>query len=195
MHVEIKCYWERNLKAYNAPRPPAVRDNRHKNYTYKQHWAGEGHNFLILQNFRICNSPPLIIFDLSLSTQSGLDLANRNILWTSVTSAGIKIPLPIDSCCSISLVTKTRADLVSQNCPDLKFTKLATPFSVSVAGAESKPQSSCRFLSCGKIGGGGCGGGRGDNTICTPFFLQTTFAFTQASFTVTPAPSITSSPQ
>ena len=35
------------------------------------------------------------------------------------------------------------------------------------------------------------GDGRGDDTICTPFFLQTTFAFTQASFTVTPAPSIT----
>ena len=126
----------------------------------------------------------------SLVPQSGLDLANRNILWTSVTSAGIKIPLPIGLCCSISLVSKKRADLVSQNCPDLKFTKLATPLSVSVAGAESKPQASCRFLSCGKMGGG-----RGDNTICTPFFLQTTFAFTLASFTVTPAPSITSSPQ
>ena len=96
----------------------------------------------------------------SLVRQSGLDLANRNILWTSVTSAGIKIPLPIDSCCSISLVSKKRADLVSQNCPDLKFTKLATPLSVSVASAESKPQASCRFLSCWKMGGGG-GGGQG----------------------------------
>ena len=55
----------------------------------------------------------------SLVRQLGLDLANRNILWTSVTSAGIKTPLPIDSCCSISLVSKERADLVSQNCPDL----------------------------------------------------------------------------
>ena len=92
---------------------------------------------------------------LSLVRQSGLDLANRNILWTSVTSAGIKIPLPIDSCCSFSLVSKKRADFVSQNCPDLKFTKLATPLSVSVASAESKPQASCRFLSYGKMGGGG----------------------------------------
>ena len=71
--------------------------------------------------------------------QSGLDLANRNILWASVTSAGI--PLPIDSCCSISLVSKKDADLVSQNCSDLKFTKLATPLSISVASAESKLQA------------------------------------------------------
>ena len=71
--------------------------------------------------------------------QSGLDLANR--LCTSVTSAGIKIPLPIDSCCSISLVSKKHADLVSQNCPELKFTKLATPLPVSVASAESKLQA------------------------------------------------------
>ena len=73
--------------------------------------------------------------------QLGLDLANRNVLWTSVTSAGIKIPLPIDSCCSVSLVSKKHADLLSQNCPDLKFTKLATPLSVSVTSAESKLQA------------------------------------------------------
>ena len=73
--------------------------------------------------------------------QSGLDLANQNILWTPVASAGIKIPLPIDSCCSISLVSKKHADLVSQNCLDLKFTKLATPLSVSVASAESTLQA------------------------------------------------------
>ena len=73
--------------------------------------------------------------------QSGLDPANRNILWTPVTSAGIKIPLPIDSCCSISLVSKKHADLVSQNCSYLKFTKLASPLSVSVVSAESKLQS------------------------------------------------------
>ena len=124
--------------------------------------------------------------------QLGLDLANQNILWTSVTSAGIKIPLPIDSCCSISLVGKKHADPVSQNCPDLKFTKLATALSISVAGAESKLQA-VSMMQIPMVWGNG--EGRGDNTICTPFFLQTTFAFTQASFTVTPAPSITMSPQ
>ena len=41
----------------------------------------------------------------------------------------------------------------------------------------------------------GGGGGRGDDTICTPSFLRTTFAFTQAPFTVIPAPSITPFPQ
>ena len=73
--------------------------------------------------------------------QSGSDLANRNILLTPVTSTGIKISLPIDSCCSISLVSKKHVDLVSQNCPDLKFTKLETPLSVSVASAESTLQA------------------------------------------------------
>ena len=73
--------------------------------------------------------------------QPGLDLANRNILWTAVTSSGIKIPLPLGSWCSISLVSKKHADLVSQNCPDLKFIKLARPLSVSVASAESQLQA------------------------------------------------------
>ena len=36
---------------------------------------------------------------------SDLDLANKNILWTRVTSAGIPLPLPIDSCYSLSLVS------------------------------------------------------------------------------------------
>ena len=93
--------------------------------------------------------------------QSGLDLANRNILWRSVTSAGIKIPLPIDSCCSISLVSKKHADLVSQNCPDLKFTKLATPLSVSVAAsAESKLQA-VGMMQILIVWENGKGGGRG----------------------------------
>ena len=38
------------------------------------------------------------------------------------------------------------------------------------------------------------GRGAGVITPSVPLFLRTTFAFTQASFTVTPAPSITSSP-
>ena len=81
---------------------------------------------------------------------NALHLANRNI----------KIPLPIDSCCFISLVSKKPADLVSQNCPDLKFTKLATPLSVSVASADSKLQAVGTMLQipivcvCGGRGGG-----------------------------------------
>ena len=88
VNTEIKCFWERNnLKAYSAPpRPPVVRVNRHKNYTYKQHWGGsqflvhgirEGHNFLCwyegrvitFQSYKIsefATLPPMIIFDRSL---------------------------------------------------------------------------------------------------------------------------------
>ena len=35
-----------------------------------------------------------------------LDLANKNFLWTCVTSAGIPLPLPIDSCCSLHLLVR-----------------------------------------------------------------------------------------
>ena len=35
------------------------------------------------------------------SSVSALDLANRNILWTKITSAGASLPLPLDSCCSV----------------------------------------------------------------------------------------------
>ena len=126
--------------------------------------------------------------------QSGLDLANRNILWTSLTSAGIKIPLPIYSYFSISLVSKKHAGLVSQNCPDLNWQHLYR-FLLPVLSRSFRLSAWCTLLLCGKMGGGGGGGGgRDDNTICTPFFLQTTFAFTQASFTVTPTRSITPSP-
>ena len=53
----------------------------------------------------------------------GLDLQNKHILWTPITSAGVFLPLPIDSCCSISLVSKAHADFICQKCPNLTFTK------------------------------------------------------------------------
>ena len=58
---------------------------------------------------------------------SDLDLANKNILWTRVTSAGIPLPLPIDSCCSLSLVSKAHAEVIVKAHPTLKFTKLSNP--------------------------------------------------------------------
>ena len=85
--------------------------------------------------------------------QSGLDLANRNILWTSVTSTGIKIPLPIYSYCSISLISKKHADLVSQNCPDLNWQHLCR-FLLPVLSRSFKLSALCRLLSCGNMGGG-----------------------------------------
>ena len=71
------------------------------------------------------------------SSVSAPDLANRNILWTKVTSAGVSLPLPLDSCCSVSLVSQNHATLVSKYRPDLLFTKLEQPIPVSVAGPSS----------------------------------------------------------
>ena len=69
---------------------------------------------------------------------SNLDLANKNILWTRDTSAGIPLPLPIDSCCSLSLVSKALAEVIVKAHPTLKFTKLSTPLSFSVANPQTQ---------------------------------------------------------
>ena len=63
-------------------------------------------------------------------TFSDLDLANKNILWTPITSVGVSLPLPLDSCCSLSLVSKAHADIVAQKHPHLK---LQSPLPVAVA--------------------------------------------------------------
>ncbi len=63
----------------------------------------------------------------------GLDLAQKNILWTKITSAGVSLPLPLDSCCSVSLVTQKHAEKVAKSRPELAFTKLEQPLKVSVA--------------------------------------------------------------
>ena len=55
---------------------------------------------------------------------SDLDLANKNMLWTKISSAGIPLPLPLDSCCSVSLVSQNHATTVAKTHPNLKFTKL-----------------------------------------------------------------------
>ena len=57
--------------------------------------------------------------------------------WTSVTSAGERLPLPLDSCCSVSLVSKVHADLVASKWPDLKYCALEEP--ISVTSVDSKP--------------------------------------------------------
>ena len=43
---------------------------------------------------------------------SDLDLANKHILWAPITSAGVALPLPLDSCCSLSLVSKAHAEVI-----------------------------------------------------------------------------------
>ncbi len=77
---------------------------------------------------------PAITPSAPISTVSALDLANRNILWTKVTSAGVSMPLPLDTRCSVSLVSKYHAEYISKSRPDLVFTKLEQPVPVSVAG-------------------------------------------------------------
>ena len=69
---------------------------------------------------------------------SDLNLATKHILWAPITSAGVKLPLPLDSCCSLSLVSQIHAELVSQKYPHLSYKKLATPLSVSVASPDSQ---------------------------------------------------------
>ena len=68
----------------------------------------------------------------------GLDMQNKHILWTPITSAGVSLPLPVDSCCSISLVSQAHADFICQNCPNLTFTKLRNPIPAAVATPVSK---------------------------------------------------------
>ena len=67
---------------------------------------------------------------------SKLQLGKKNILWTSITSAGV--PLPLDTCCSLSLVSQAHADIICQKYPDIQFTKLVTPLPVVVATPDSQ---------------------------------------------------------
>ena len=71
------------------------------------------------------------------SQLSELDLADKNILWTKVTSAGVTLPLPLDSCCSVSLVSQKHADTLAKQHPNLRFTKLEHQLPVSVPGQNS----------------------------------------------------------
>ena len=68
---------------------------------------------------------------------SAFDLADKSILWAKVTSAGVPLPLPLDSCCSVSLVSQNHAKTVVKFNPALHFTKLEQPIPVSVAGPNS----------------------------------------------------------
>ncbi len=69
---------------------------------------------------------------------SSVDLADKNILWTKVMSVGLSLPLPLDTCCSVSLVSEKHADRVATHHPHLKSTKFEQHFPVSVAGPNSK---------------------------------------------------------
>ena len=46
----------------------------------------------------------------SCAVNSDPNLADKHILWTQVTFGGLSLPLPIDSCCGISLVSGAHTD-------------------------------------------------------------------------------------
>ena len=54
---------------------------------------------------------------------------------------GEKLPLPLDSCCSVSLVSRSHADLVASKRPQLKYQSLEKPVAVSVADAKAQLQA------------------------------------------------------
>ena len=60
-------------------------------------------------------------------------IQQRNILWIRVNSGGIDLPLPIDSCCSVSLVSGAHTDHLLKTNSQLKYTPLANPIPVAVA--------------------------------------------------------------
>lgn len=68
-------------------------------------------------------------------------LKERHILWTPIISAGEKLPLPLDSCYSVSLVSRPHADLVASKCPQLTYHSLEKPVSVFVADSQSQLQA------------------------------------------------------
>ncbi|KAL9981137.1 hypothetical protein ACROYT_G009801 [Oculina patagonica] len=78
------------------------------------------------------------VFGLPAVANPGGTLKERHILWTPVVSAGKKLPLPLDSCCSVSLVSRSHADHVASKCPQLKYQSLEKPVAVSVADAKSQ---------------------------------------------------------
>ena len=78
------------------------------------------------------------VFGLPAVTNPAGSLKERHILWTPVISAGEKLPLPLDSCCSVSLVSRSHADLVASKCPKLKYQSLENPIAVSISDSQSQ---------------------------------------------------------
>ena len=87
-----------------------------------------------------------VVFGLPPVTNTAGKLRERHILWTPVVSVAEKLPLPLDSCCSVSLVSRSHADYVPSKCPHLKYQSLDTPVTVSVADANSQLKAVFRCL-------------------------------------------------
>ena len=72
------------------------------------------------------------MFGLPAVTITAGKLKERHILWTPVVSAGEKRSLPLESCCSVFLVSRSHADYVASKCPHVKYQSLETPVTVTV---------------------------------------------------------------
>ena len=54
---------------------------------------------------------------------------------------GSFLSLSLDSCCSVSLISRSHADRVASKCPQLKYQSLERPVAVSVADAKAQLQA------------------------------------------------------
>ena len=83
-----------------------------------------------------------------------LDFSSRHILWTPVVSVGVSLPLPLDSCCSVSLVSQSHADVICQKSPQLTYQRLEQPIPVAVATSATQLKALLyyRFQVPGRMG-------------------------------------------
>ena len=72
------------------------------------------------------------------AVSTNIDLSQKNILWAKVESAGVAIPLHIDSCCSVRLVSEAHANHAMKQCPTLTSEHLSTTFPVTVASPDAQ---------------------------------------------------------
>ena len=72
----------------------------------------------VLMQAPTCSFPAVTAIPNCLSIWD-LDLANKHTLWAPITSAEVALPLPLDSCCSLSLVSKAHAETIAQKHPRL----------------------------------------------------------------------------
>ena len=73
---------------------------------------------------------------LAATVSTNIDLSQKNILWAKVKTAGVAITLPIDSCCSVSLVSVDHENYVMKKLPTLIFECFPTPIPVTVASPD-----------------------------------------------------------
>ena len=67
-----------------------------------------------------------------------IDLSQKHILWAKVESVGVAIPLPIDSCFSVNLVSEVHAIHVMKQHTTLAFERYPTPVPVTVVSPDTQ---------------------------------------------------------